>query len=163
MGMEYTPVTPGRERTFGTRGEGAKAWLGMDIPAQEGAPRKYNIAEAAELADRLMGLDQDEPSPEDKQAELQQVTEAQRVDDLVWEEALENNRELIGWAKAIGKRTEAEKKLPEWEGLARAFMREVRKRSAANRPIPKEMLPAIEQALAILATAKRERKQTKAK
>lgn len=86
----------------------------------------------------------------------QQQIEAFKAEEIAQEEALENPRDLIGWSKAmVDKLTEAENKLPGFEGMARAFMRAVRRRQKSGQGIPPEMTPAIQQALAIMERAKR--------
>lgn len=93
-------------------------------------------------------------SAEEIDARQQQI-EAFKAEEFAREEALENPRELIGWSRAmVSNQTEAERKMPGFEGLARAFMRAVRRKQKAGRPIPPEMTPAIQEALAIMERAK---------
>lgn len=85
----------------------------------------------------------------------QQQIEAFKAEEIAREEALRNPRELIGWARNVaGPLTEAERKMPFPVGVARSFMREVRRRKKAGRQIPSAMSPAIREALAIIEQAK---------
>lgn len=61
-------------------------------------------------------------------------------------------RKLIGWSRSMGvRRTEADRDLPEFVGLARAFLREVRRKVQKGSPPTPRMSEAIQEAQAILS------------
>lgn len=99
---------------------------------------RYDRSQIDDIMERALGSQESAPAGEQDAAAKPK-----------WED---KPRELIGWSRGIGaQRTKAEADLPEFVGLAQAFMRRVRSKVKSGGKISPDMSEAIQEAQAILS------------